>query len=83
MSDKYLVFVSIGLVAFNVFQFIFWSWQNQTLVNKLMCRDLAEYNYITNKPEKSEPSAAINDEYEQQQILAELNGILAPRAMDV
>lgn len=67
------------LAILNVFQFAFWSWQNQMLVNKLMCRDLAEYKYIV-EPKKIEEPRSYRDyeaEIEESEILKELNGQFA------
>lgn len=38
------------LLALNVFQFIFWSFQNQKLVNKLMSRSYFEYEQVAAPP---------------------------------
>ncbi len=38
------------LTALNIFQFIFWSYQNQKLVNKVMSRSYFEYE-LAHKPE--------------------------------
>ncbi len=65
------------LIALNIFQFLFWGWQCQKLVDKLMCKDLAEYKQITEPPKppviKEEDPAEI---FEEQSILNELNGQL-------
>ncbi len=63
-----------GLALTNVVQFMFWSWQNQTLVNKLMCKDYAEYNLIKKGPPKVQPiEEDPREEIESQEILRELN----------
>lgn len=77
MTEAYF---AIGLGALNIFQFIFWSWQNQMLVNKLMARGLVEYVQLT-EPKKEEPKSYrdYEDDLEESEILKELNGQLAGR----
>lgn len=78
MTDLYL---TLGLLVLNIFQFVFWSWQNQMLVNKLMCRDLAEYKHVTEppRPKESKSFDEYEDEHEEKEILAELNGWVSGR----
>lgn len=57
-------FVLLILAALNVFQFIFWSYQNQRLVNKIMSRSYFEYE-LAQKPEtKKEFKVQLPDEEE-------------------
>lgn len=69
--------VLVILTALNFFQFIFWSWQNQTLVNKIMCRNYADYVLSKDQSvpvvDRSDDKEAIVEELE---ILNELNGQL-------
>ncbi len=48
LTDQILILIFLAL---NIGQFIFWSYQNQKLVNKLMSRSYFEYNQVTT-PEK-------------------------------
>lgn len=48
MTDQALIFV---LFLLNIAQFIFWSSQNQKLVNKLMSRNYHEYEQVNKPPE--------------------------------
>lgn len=41
--DNALVLVSLGLLALNVFQLVFWSRDHHKLVDKLMSRNYPEY----------------------------------------
>lgn len=69
----------IAMTALNIIQFIFWSWQNQRLVNKLMSRNFAEYDYVIHKPKedsKIKSHREYESELEEQEILSELNGLL-------
>lgn len=73
--------VVIGLLcALNVFQFLFWSVQNQRLVDKLMSRNYAEYDLVKQGPpprrEVPVDTEAIREEAD---ILAELNGFVGGR----
>lgn len=70
--------IAIGLLAgLNVFQFIFWSVQNQRLVDKLMSRDFAEYNHVkSGPPPRVEPRLDLESVAEEQAILAEINGFV-------
>lgn len=68
--------IIISLVSLNIFQLIFWSWQNHKLVNKLMCRDFAEYSLITNGPPKVEkPEEDPNRIAEEEAVLMEVNSL--------
>lgn len=70
--------VILGLGALNVIQFIFWSVQNQKLVNKLMSRNFAEYDMVLHKPKVQEVKSHrdYESDIEEREILAELNGML-------
>lgn len=75
------LWVIASLVVLNIAQFAFWSWQNQMLVNKIMCKDLAEYKHLT-EPPKEKPPVAFEDYeelHEENEILAELNGMISGR----
>jgi hypothetical protein len=70
-------FVMAVLALLNVGQLLFWGWQTQTLINKLMCRDLAEYNFIKKGPLPTAPiENDFESEIEESEILNELNGQL-------
>lgn len=74
MGDHLLVGI---LSAANVFQFLFWSWQLQTLVNKLMSRNFQEYQLIKEGPPPPRPTPVdFEAVVEQEEILSELNGKL-------
>lgn len=65
------------LTALNVFQFLFWSVQNQRLVDKLMSRDYAEYNLVkSGPPPRPEPKVDLESVAEETQILKELNSFV-------
>lgn len=67
-----------GLIALNVLQLFFWTWQVHKLVNKLMCRDLAEYRHIERRPvkvEKSNSNTAHDELLEEAEILNEINAV--------
>lgn len=42
--------IELTLLALNIFQIIFWSYQNQKLVNKLMSRSYFEYEQVNTPP---------------------------------
>lgn len=74
MNEILIVGILAGL---NVFQFIFWARQVQELVNKLMCRNLAEYTAIKSGPVEIIPKPEDPDLIlEEEEILNELNGQL-------
>lgn len=67
----------IFLIALNVCQAIYWSIQVHRLVNKLMCRNFAEYNQIINpEPLMKREVFDFSQAREQEEILSELNGML-------
>lgn len=76
MIESFLVFF---LVATNVFQFLFWSNQNQKLIDKLMSKNFAEYQAVKRKPDvkpQKDPEEELAAIEEERQILNELNGML-------
>lgn len=67
------------LILLNLFQFIFWSYQVQKMINKLMSKNYAEYDLVKSGP----PPVEIKPEnpfsaHEEQAILDELNGLIKP-----
>lgn len=73
MSQEHVVQI---LAATNLIQLGFWGYLMNKLVNKLMCRNFAEYSMITNGPVKKE--APIDDhmaEAEEKDILNEVNAM--------
>lgn len=63
------------LIALNLLQFVYWSWQVHRLVNKLMSRNFAEYHAIVQGPIKDTPRAIPLEHVEEKHILEELNGM--------
>lgn len=48
--------IAIGLALLNVFQLLFWGFQVQRLVDKLMSRNYYDYQVAKSiRPEKAEP----------------------------
>ncbi len=47
--------VIIGLVVSLILSNAYWMFQVQRLVNKLMCRDFAEYQRVTHEPVRKKP----------------------------
>ncbi len=73
----YYCIVVLTLTVLNIFQLIFWSRQNSRLVDKLMCRNYAEYKqieHLATSPNKldSTEKLQINDD----EVLRELNALL-------
>lgn len=70
--------ISLILVALNVFQFWHWSKQVQCLVDKVMSKNYAEYAQIKEQG-NTDPSPQVrlpdSSDEEQNQILKELNGM--------
>jgi len=68
----------VCLIGLNIYQGWFFSNQIQTLVDKVMSRDFAEYNLIKEGPQ--EKILKSHDEYEEdieeRDILKELNGMI-------
>lgn len=68
-----------SLLLLNVFQMLFWGYQCQRLINKIMSRSYAEYHQIVNPPKEDAPKLkSVDDSLEEQHILAELNGLFKP-----
>lgn len=75
------VTVILVLLGLNVFQAVFWSYQCQRLVNKLMSRNYAEYVSIQ-KPIEEKPAISrteYEEALEEKDILEELNGMFKTR----
>lgn len=68
-------FICLMLVALLVYQQWFWSRQNQTLIDKLMSRNYAEYVQATKAPE---PANRVNLSAEPTEDLNVLNGFGSP-----
>ena len=65
-----------GLLFLNLVQLIFWSIQNQRLVNKLMSRNYAEYEQAQKPLEPRVVVKEFEEAAEEQDILRELNGMI-------
>lgn len=65
------------LAALNLVQLFFWGYQVHTLVNKLMSKNFAEYKLIQNGPPKITEVPLEENEFEESEILGELNGMFA------
>ena len=64
------------LSALNAFQLLYWSWQTHKLVNKLMSRNYAEYNYVK-APLASVPKTQDFESVNQnEEVLQELNAMI-------
>jgi hypothetical protein len=73
VSETQVIGILVGL---NVIQFLGWGYQVHTLINKLMCKNLAEYELVKNGPPKVEPKEEPRDGLmDEQDILNELNGM--------
>lgn len=70
----------LGLLALNGWQFYFWSRQNKELVDRLMCRNYADYvqsQAIARPPEQKDLQKVPEDlGIEDADILKELNRAL-------
>ncbi len=70
-------FVIASLVGLNLVQFVFWMWQTQKLLNKLMSRNYHDYVETTQlKPDVKAEPVPYDPEYDS---LTELNRLI-PRA---
>lgn len=69
----------LGLLALNAYQLWYWSKVNSRLVDKIMCRNYAEYVQVTstqsNLPQDS-IKVPSEDDQEETEILRELNGMI-------
>lgn len=80
--ETWLVLAVIALIALNGVQLLFWSWQYHRLIDKIMCRNYAEYVQVK-KSLNELPQSSSNqglklshdDELENERILRELNGV--------
>jgi len=61
----------------NIFQAIFWAFQCQRLVNKLMSKDYAEYSLIQRGPPPKESPINQETEIEEKEILDQLNAMIS------
>lgn len=75
-NDPMLMLIIGALVVLNLFQFCFWAWQVQALVNKLMSRSLFEYK------EASKPHQKVSREEAYDPMMDEITELnqLIPRA---
>jgi hypothetical protein len=66
------------LFTLNLIQFLFWSRKTSELIDKLMCKNYAEYVQTKNLTESAPDKIVLPtiDETEEQEILNELNGML-------
>jgi len=71
MIELYVIAVLAGL---NLIQALFWGYQVHTLVNKLMCKNLAEYNLIKKGPHKTKTVNLTDDDMDED-LASELNGM--------
>lgn len=67
------------LILLNALQMLFWGYQCQRLINKVMSRNYAEYDLIVNGPREAPPKKEDPiSQQEEQEILDELNGLFKP-----
>lgn len=66
------------LSGLNAFQLLYWTWTVHKLVNKLMSRNYAEYNYVEKPPKSSLKSGVVvaDDLVENEKVLNELNAMV-------
>ena len=65
-----------ALVALNIFQLIFWGFQVQRLVNKLMSRSYAEYDLVKRGPAPAQEFKQDPESADEHDVLKELNGMI-------
>lgn len=70
-SSDYLI---IGLVSIILIQHLFWTYQVHGLLDRLMCKNLAEYHAIKNPVKVEKPKEL--DPIEEKELLKEINGML-------
>lgn len=58
-------------ILMNIYQMMFWSKQNQALVDKVMSRNYAEYSQMTSKPEIK--PLQLSPDVSDDEVLGELN----------
>ena len=68
--------IVLGLVILNVLQFVFWTWQINKLVDKLMSRNYAEYVSVT-KPVETSMSSVQLPVKDDDDVLQDLNRMLS------
>jgi len=68
--------IVLGLVILNVLQFVFWTWQINKLVDKLMSRNYAEYASVT-KPVETSMSSVQLPVKDDDDVLQDLNRMLS------
>lgn len=65
-----------ALALLNLLQFGFWGFVVNKLVNKVMCKNFAEYSMIKNGPPKLEAAKEdFGSKEEEQEILDEVNSM--------
>jgi hypothetical protein len=73
MTETHVVEI---LALLNVAQIFLWGVFTHKLINKLMCRDLAEYKLVTKRPVSEVVKFKEEDlGNEEEEILSELNGM--------
>jgi hypothetical protein len=77
MSDIHLI---EALALTNIFQLFFWGYHVHVLVNKAMSKNFAEYKLVKDGPTQV-VETPIEEDYDEEDILGELNGILPGRAI--
>lgn len=69
--------VAAGLALANLLQLLFWSYQVQKLINKLMSRNFAEYNQLVNATDSKEAELTTGEHLgEDHDALDELNALI-------
>lgn len=64
----------VGLALIILIQHLFWTYQTHKLLDKLMCKNFAEYNMIKKQAKTEKPKEI--DPTEEKEILKEINGML-------
>ncbi len=76
MTLEHVMILCLSIL--NAVQLLFWTWQIHKLVNKLMCRDFAEYKAVKRGPGPvGVPYVDETSVIQEQEILNELNGMIA------